>query len=166
MHDDLKKILDSIVMEDDTSAKEAFSKYIVAKASTMLREEKKEKSPFRLDGEDLYVNDKKIGTVKNDLEGDNGLHYISNDGKKKKFDKMADLYAHVGKECKLTEVKDFEAEIHNLPNHGPKLKKEKPFENPSEEGAEGDKADVKLAKKPKKLTADINAGKRDTVVSS
>lgn len=162
MHDDLKKVLDNIVMEDEAAAKDAFSAYIVAKTSAMLREAKKEKSPFRLDGEDLFVNDKKVGTVKNDVDGEKGLSYTSNEGKKKKFEKIADLYAHVGKECKLTEVKDYESDVQGMPNHGPKLTDEKPFENPEEEGAEGNKADKKLAAKPKKLIADINAGKRPT----
>lgn len=168
MQDNLKQVLDGIINENDTTAKIAFNNYIMEKIINVLKEEK---SPFRIDGDDLYVNNKKVGTIKNELEKDGKLHYVSNDGKKKKFNKMADLYAHVGKECGLDEsVKDYEKEIQKLDNHGPKLTKVKPFTNDDGQGldADGDhdgwedaeQASDKRKKPFKKLIADISNGKR------
>jgi hypothetical protein len=113
---------------------------------------REEKSPIKLKGDDVYVEDKHVGSVKHDVEGDKGYEYTSKDGKKKKFESLKDMYAHIGVEHKLHEsVKNYEKEVQALPNRD-KCKDETAFED----GIDG-KPDGKVKRKAKveKLVSDI-----------
>ena len=161
-YENLKSVFDNIVKGDEAAAKEAFSAYITEKAAEVLTKLREEKSPIKIKGDDVFNGDKKLGSVKHDVDGDKGIEYTcGTSGKKKGFKTMPELMSHLAAECKMAEsVKDFESEIKNMPNHGPKLKDEKAFEDGKEEGAKGNAADTKLKKKPKKMIGTIDGGNR------
>lgn len=171
MQEELKKYFDSLVKNDHDAAKQAYSNYVTAKASQVLKSLQESKSPIKMKGDDLYVNDKKVGTVKHDVDDSKGIEYTSADGKsKKKFDNVSDLYAHVSKEH-LKEVQDYEAKIKALKNRQ-KLKGEKPFADKIEQGLDADNdhdgtedgamEDKKRQKPIKDLISKIKSGKRET----
>lgn len=171
MQEELKKYFDSSVKGDQEAAKQAYDNYVTAKATQIIKSLKEEKSPIKLKGNDVYVNDKKVGAVNHNVEDGKGIEYTSVDGKvKKSFKQLSDLYAHVGKEH-LKEVQDYEAKIKELKNRN-KLKKEKAFANKVEQGldADGDHdgtedADMEDKKRQapiKDLISKIKSGNRET----
>ena len=236
MKEQLHKVVENTVKKNDDEAYKAFSAYINEKAASVLKKINEDKSPIKLKGNDVFVNAKKVGTIKHDANADDGIEYTSNDGKTSKFNELKDLYSHLGKECKLNEskkektyalyvgkkgsgklgiefsgtreevyaeradwkdheenkgyvykiigyddidsapeqvnesVKDYEDDIKKMPNHGPKLKKEKAYCDDNGEGldADGDhdgtldgkQADEK-SKKPIKKLIDKIAAKKD-----
>lgn len=163
MHDLLKSVFDNTVKKDDAAAEKAFSDYIHSKAASVLNSLREQKSPFKLSGDDVLVNDKKVGTLKHDVDDDKGIEYTSVDGKKKKFKELKDLYAHLAKEHKVTEsVKDYEKEVQGLDNHAD-CEDVDAFEDGEEESDGKAKAADKKRQKPiKKLIKDVDAGKRHT----
>lgn len=100
----LKEMFDAVVKNDDEAAKAAFELYVTAKSRQLLAEKAAAKSPIKLKGTDLFVNDKKVGTVKHDVDDDKGIEFTADGGKAKKFDNIQDLYKHVGELHKLNEA--------------------------------------------------------------
>jgi hypothetical protein len=173
MKDNLSKVFDATVQKDDPAAAAAFSDYIAQKTIEMIKAHKskinEDKSPIKLKGEDVFVNDKKVGRLKHHAEENKGLEYFpEGGGDKHKFAKLADLYTHLGKEHKLSESKDEkseEKEIKDLPNRE-KFSKLKAFKSAGGEGldADGDhdgdqdakEADAKREKPEKKMIKKVD----------
>ena len=177
MQDDLKTVFDSVVKKDDAAASAAFSAYIDQKSIEVLKGLTEQKSPIQLKGNDVYVNGKHVGAVKHDAEEGKDIQYSPLEGEKHKFKKLGDLYAHLGKEHKLSESatelkgidKDYESEVQALPNR-PKLSKLKAYSSAKGPGldADGDhdgetdgkQADEKREAPVKKLVAKVDAEKK------
>ncbi len=102
----LEEFFDAVVQKNDEAAAAAFDAYAPAKVVAMIKSVKEAESPIKLKGDDVYVNGKKVGCLKHDVDKDENLEFIPDQGKKAKFAKLPDLYAHLSKEYKLTEAKE------------------------------------------------------------
>jgi hypothetical protein len=150
MNDDLNKVFDSVVKNDDTSAKTAFDSYLTQKSVEILKDIRAKRtmnedgniSPIRLKGNDVYVNGKKEGTLIHDAEENKGIQYVANDGTKHKFKKLKDVYTHLGTAHKLHESKPVEGLDADGDHDG------------AEDGAEADKKRQKPIKKEIKKVKD------------
>jgi hypothetical protein len=152
----LRDFVDAVIKKDDVAAKSAWETYSTLKAKEVLKE--KEESPIKLKGEDLFVNGKAVGKVKHDVDDDKGIQYTAAGGKAKKFDDLKSLYAHVGEEHKLNEVKDFESEIQKLPNRDETEENIDGFEDGKD--GEAKKTDGPAKAKAKKIIDNVKAGKK------
>lgn len=96
----LNKFLDATIKGEES---DAFNQYFVAKSKAIVGEMRQEQekinefnsnSSIKLSGDDVLINGKKIGQIKNDLDDmESGIEFSSLDGKiKKEFDDVESLY--------------------------------------------------------------------------
>lgn len=104
MNDNLAKYFDEVIKNNDDDAFEAFTMYIETKAKEVLKGINEAEKPIRLDGNDVLVNGKKVGTINHNADKEDGIEYTSEDGKKSKHETLPKLFDHLTKENKLEEA--------------------------------------------------------------
>lgn len=104
-NENLANYFDAVIKKDDAAAFDAFSMYIEAKAKSMYKDMVEEaEKPVRLQGNDILVNGKKVGTIHHDTDKEDGISYTADGSdKKSKHDSLDHLFAHLAKEHKLEE---------------------------------------------------------------
>lgn len=100
----LNKFVDATVMLDEDNAEKIFSKFITEKMSSIVQEFT-EDNPIKLRGDDVYVNNKLVGTVEVDINDmDSGIDFVSVDKKySKEFDNIEGLYTYLAKMFNVSE---------------------------------------------------------------
>lgn len=96
----LRDFFDATVKKDDEAAKSAINAHIEEKAKEIIKlKEEAAKSPVKLKGNDLYVNDKKVGVVDHDpKDPKKGIKFTNTDGKATEYGDIPTLFKEVGAE--------------------------------------------------------------------
>lgn len=193
-NDLIKEFTDKIIKNDETS-NDSIKQVIIDKTKNLVSSWKAQKvfegvfsgSPIELNGDDVLVNKKKVGTLKYDYNDfDGGINFISEDGRfSKEFEKLQDLYAYL--------MQTYNVKENKMEDLGTKIDEPKKFDFEGKEnlvkqdGTEGSDVDgkknadkkgetkgefnpddstsvgpISKTSKLKKLIADIKAGKRKT----
>lgn len=96
LYEALGDFIDAVALEDDDAERSSYkSSYIGEKAKTILEFNKNSK--IQLDGNDVMVGGKKVGTIKSDVKDmESGINFVSDDGKfSKEFDDVESLYGFI-----------------------------------------------------------------------
>lgn len=102
LYESLEAFVDAVANGNPEAERDSMKSYIVAKTKVTL--EGNGGSNIKLDGDDVLVAGKKVGTLSHDVEDDNAsIQFESSDGEKAEFGSLEELYSHLSEKFSVKE---------------------------------------------------------------
>ncbi len=92
----IENFIKTFVNDDSNESTSLLSKIINIKMQSILKEDLAVGNNVKLVGDDVLVDNKKVGTIRNDINNfDEGIVFIDSSGKETEFDSLNALYTFV-----------------------------------------------------------------------
>ena len=102
LYESLEAFVDAVANNDPEAERDSMKSYITAKTKVTL--EGNGESNIKLDGDDVLVAGKKVGTLTHDLEDANAsIQFEAADGEKAEFASLEELYGHLAEKFSVKE---------------------------------------------------------------
>jgi hypothetical protein len=114
LYESLSALIDAVTSENEEAESQLMSKIAKAKTQEILEGKTEIKefsgdSRIKMNGDDVFIDDKKVGTIKSDADDmTSGMVFTSADGDSKEFDTIEQIYGHIATKYNVKESEELD----------------------------------------------------------